>query len=74
MELFFSEFERKVLVFLLKSFLVLATIFAVGISILIFKDALLFNNTIVKNIVLILIGAVTLIITLSNINIYNKIK
>ena len=74
MENLFNDFENIVAHFLLKSFLILGSIFVIGIAILIFKDAITFNNGFTKGIVFILIGSVTLISILSSINLYNKIK
>ena len=74
MENLFSDFENSVAQFLLKSLLILGSIFVIGIAILIFKDAIGFNNGFIKGIVFVLIGAVTLISVLSSFNIYNKIK
>jgi hypothetical protein len=74
MENLFNDFENSVAHFLLKSFLILGSIFIIGIAILIFKDAITFNNGFTKGIVFVLIGSVTLISILSSINLYNKIK
>ena len=74
MENLFNDFENNVAHFLLKSFLILGSIFVIGIAILIFKDAITFNNGFTKGIVFVLIGSVTLISILSSINLYNKIK
>lgn len=74
MENLFNDFENNVAHFLLKLFLILGSIFIIGIAILIFKDAITFNNGFTKGIVFILIGSVTLISILSSINLYNKIK
>ncbi len=74
MENLFNDFENNVAQFLLKSFLILGSIFVLGIAILIFKDAITFNNGFTKGIVFVLIGSVTLISILSSINLYNKIK
>jgi len=73
MENLFNSMESAANV-LLKSFLILGSIFVVGVSFLILKDAITFNNGIIKLITFVLTISISLISVLSSICFYKKIK
>lgn len=73
MESIFNNIESAASV-LLKSFLILASIFVLGVSFLIIKDAILFSNSIARLITIVLTISICLISVLSSICFYKKIK
>ena len=73
MESIFNNIESAASV-LLKSFLILASIFVLGVSFLIIKDAILFSNSIARLITIVLTISIWLISVLSSICFYKKIK
>ena len=73
MESIFNNIESAASV-LLKSFLILVSIFVLGVSFLIIKDAILFSNSIARLITIVLTTSICLISVLSSICFYKKIK
>ena len=67
-------FENAVVIFLLKSFLILGCIFVISISALMVKDAITFNNSFYKSLTFISTIVISSLSLLSSIYFYKKIK